>query len=102
MTCQVCTLHDSGRVDEAARIEAIRHRRLLLAALTESADAADELRAEINDCVDCLLRLSLAFVSINAGFTIAACGGDKQKAIAEVQRSLLEYIDGQPGVARGA
>lgn len=95
MTCEVCTLHSSGREGEAARIEAIRHRRLLLAALTESSDAATELRAEINDCVDCLLRIAAAFVSINAGFTIAACG-DVQEAITEVQRSLLTYIDMQP------
>lgn len=92
MSCQVCDLHAAGRTAEAARIEAIRHRRLLLAFLTQSNDAQAEVRAEINDCVDCLMRLSWSFVTINAGFTIAACG-DVEKAIAEVERSLLEYMD---------
>jgi len=96
MNCEVCALHETGETGQAARKEAIRHRRLLLAYLTQSDDAMAEIRAEINDCVDCLLRLSLAFVSINAAFTVASCGGDMQRAIAEVEQSLLTYMDQDP------
>ena len=96
MQCQVCSMYEEGNTDQAARIEAIRHRRLLLAKLHDSADAVAEAGAEIGPCVHCLVRLADSLLAINAHLFVQSFGGDRERAAAEVQRVLLEYIDEHP------
>jgi CII-binding regulator of phage lambda lysogenization HflD len=91
--CQVCNLYSSGHTEQGALTEAIRHRRLLLAAMTESADTVIEIRNEIGDCLRCALSLARSYLVINAGMVIAAFGGDKELAIAGAQQALLDYLD---------
>jgi len=93
--CQVCNLYTSGHTDQAAVIEAVRHRRLLLAAMAESADVVTEIRNEIGDCLRCALSLARSYLVINAGMTVAVFGGDRELAIAGTQQALLDYLDEQ-------
>ena len=95
--CDVCTLYDTGNTEQGAHIEAIRHRRLLLSTMTESADTVTEIRDELGDCLRCALSLARSFLVINAGMVIASFQGDRDAAIAAAQQALLDYLDAHPG-----
>ena len=95
-TCPLCAQHETGDTDAAARIEAIRHRRVLLSVLAGSTDTVAEIRIEIGDCVACLTRLAAAFVAINAGMILVSFGGDLPAAATAVEKALLDYNDQEP------
>ena len=80
-------------------MEAIRHRRLLLAVLNGATDAVAEIRPEMADCVPCLVSLAGSYLAINAGMTVMAFGGDQRAAVHAVQQVLLEYIDERNGLS---
>lgn len=95
-TCHICALHEADQTDQAVRLEAIRHRRLHLAILSNAIDVTEEIRTEIGGCIGCMTRLAASTAAVNAALTIAAHGGDQAAAVADAERILMEYIDQHP------
>lgn len=94
--CHICALHETDHTDQAVRLEAIRHRRLHLAILSNALDVTEEIRTEIGGCIGCMTRLAASTAAVNAALTIAAHGGDQAAAVADAERILMEYIDLPP------